>query len=423
MGREEAAEVKSVSSETAEDRSFYAPALGLWALTMVTNSLAYIFSILMGRMLGPVGFGSLSALLAFIALLESPWAAVHTVAAHHVAIAGDARRRVIYFLRRMLLASAVAGVIMAILLPLGGALLFDERPDRVRLLAIAGLTVAFSIASTAMMGDLHGSRRFLRMGGISAAAALTRLGLGAALVLAGWGVAGALLGTAGRAIVLFLGALISTGIPRKREEGPEDPRPVLREWFPVFAALGALAILTGADMLVVKARFDPVDAGHYAASALFGKVVLFLAAAAGLVLFPHASASGAGDKSRGYLLRALAFALVPAGAVLGLYLVAARPLSALVFGESFEGAASLLPLAGLAMAFAGIVQILLQYFVATRHVRHVFTLCAIVLLEPLALLLLPGTLTQVWIVVAVSTGFAALVGLLLAFRPATGQAT
>ena len=133
------------------------------------------------------------------------------------------------------------------------------------------------------------------------------------VVVAGTAVAGYRLGGAATATFLsaVVTALIAIWLIRTRlAQGAQSARPALtpflRYLWPVFVGLLGIALLTTVDLLVVRARFDPTDAGAYAAASAFARVAFFLPATILAVVFPLTAARQArGEETSDILGRSL----------------------------------------------------------------------------------------------------------------------
>jgi O-antigen/teichoic acid export membrane protein len=251
--------------------------------------------------------------------------------------------------------------------------------------------------------------------------AMMRLACGLVLFAAGAGVTGAFLGTA-----LSIGIIAAVlTMPLLRAAGPHSEhreRPLReligRAWAPV-AALALIAVLQNIDVIVVKHVADKDDAGAYAAAAVIGKGVIWVAVGLGLYLLPEAARrTRMGQDARPVLVRTLAligFVSIPA--VL-LYVVAAEPLLVAIFGQQYADGAGALPVLAIAMSLLACAYLSVQYLLALERANFLWALAAAAIAEPLLLQGVGSELTAVAVGLLVVQVCLAAVVLSLGFRSA-----
>src|SRR3954471_14277200 len=185
-------------------------------------------------------------------------------------------------------------------------------------------------------GALQGLQRYKLVGFSLVGEAIMRLLWGLVLVALGAGVTGAFLAT-----TLSIGAVAAAlTIPLLRAAGPHSEhheRPLRdligRAWGPV-AALALIAVLQNIDVIVVKHLAEKHEAGSYAAAAVIGKGIIWVAVGLGLYLLPEAARrTRMGVDARPVLVRTLVLVGCVAAPAALLYVVAAEPVLVTVFGK------------------------------------------------------------------------------------------
>ena len=354
-------------------RSDTGRAAGLAGAMMGNNLIALVTTVLFARLLGASGYGTLGALLAAFVILMVPGSALQATVAREVShelgegseVAGAGVHR---WMTHLTIALAVV-VALAVFL-------------REQIAAAIGVEVAWAAAATlptgwlwlmlsVQRGALQAVQRYRLVGLTLVGEAALRLVFGVALLLLGFGVTGAFLGTT---IALALLVVAYTFPLRRLLPAPRDPaaraavpgmrRLIARARIPVVAFV-LLAILQHVDVIIVKHVAAPDVAGAYVAASVAAKAVIWLAMGLGFYLLPEAvRRTQRGDDARPILVRTLALLAVVAVPLVAFYSVLAQPLLELVFRAGLTAGAGALPLLTAAMALLGVGYLGVQYLLA-----------------------------------------------------------
>ena len=116
-----------------------------------------------------------------------------------------------------------------------------------------------------------------------------KLFFGIALVMAGFGVSGALFGVAiGTILGLFISFIFLK--PYIKPNNPHEPDFRYSSFYsyslPVMFAMISLSIPSNLDVILAKYFFSPAEAGLYTSVSVLGKIVFFFSGAVGTVMFP-----------------------------------------------------------------------------------------------------------------------------------------
>ncbi len=335
------------------------------------NGANWVYHMVMSRALAPAGYGGLSALLGALFILTVPVTAIQMGVSASVArggrsagppsshagavplpVAGAAPfspGMLSRWLRAfLLLGLAASAVVVAFSSPLAG-LLRLESPAPV---IIVGTALISWLPLPVVRGMLQGSRRFWALGASFLAEGVLRLGLGVLLVSLGLGLKGAVaaisLASLGALVVTLRSArALSSAGPSASAAGSGD---AFRWLLPYLLAAAGMTVLTYADVVFVKTRFPPADAGIYAAASTGGKIILYATAPLAMVMLPEVvRRNGQGSRSWGVLLRTALYAAGAGGTLLAAYALAPGAIMRILFGGAYVAGAALLPLVGLGM--------------------------------------------------------------------------
>jgi O-antigen/teichoic acid export membrane protein len=376
----------------------------VFASSMIVNALNYVFHVLMTRRLGVDAYGELYALLAGLVLFSVPTSVLTMVVVRYAAEfrAVDDRARLGALAAWLIRRTTIAGVVLVGFgfLAQGPVAAYLRLGDS-RAVVATSAVLALSVIGPTVRGVLQGIEAFRPFAISALIEGCGRVVLGVGLVYAGLGVNGALLG---QACALALGLAYTWFAIRRRiprVDGPlrVDVRRLVRTTAGVAAAMLALAVLTSADLLLVKHLFSPYEAGLYSAVSLVGKVLLFVVGFLPTIVLPKATARVARGESPLAILRqaTIAIAAFCAAGLAGLYFepwLALRVMS----GTAFLSAAPYVFPYGLAMALLGAVTVVVNYKIGLHRFDFLVPLAAIAVLEVAAISLFH---TSLWDVVRI----------------------
>ena len=370
-----------------------AGALWLLAATTVANVLGFGYQLVMARLLTKEQYAILIALFGVL-ILESISSQVIQSATARLAAqyrARDEEGALHQFVRRwsIRVAIAMAGlalVVVALAGPISAALALPTFA-----VAVLGVSLFFAGMFTFALGLLQGLARFGWMGSVLIVQAGSRLVLGVAFVLLGFGVNGAFAGAAAAiAVSVLVAALPLAPLLRAArrataavELGAEETR------FFAFAAvvLLAYAALTNVDAVLAPAVLSPAEAGTYAGAVTLGKIVLFAPIALGfLVLERTARAHARGEPTERPLFVALGLVLATSGLAALAYVVAPAFFVNLVVGSQYPATVAVAPIYGIAALSNALLNLWISYFVGRGEMRVGLILALAVVVEVVLLL-------------------------------------
>ncbi len=372
-----------------------------------------LFQMLMVRALEPAAYGELAAMLNLFLLVSIPLGALGGMAAHFCAALLKEDRRAdaravplraagdLTWLALLLLGAGLAGA---------GALARFFNLSGTAPLVLTLLALVVSLYRPLFGGALTGAQAFFWATGEGVVWSLARVLFAGAFVLAGWGVAGALAGNVA-AVVLSLGfGVLGARLVYGSGAGQAPARSALYGYSLRYVlASCAYAVLSYADIAVVKHYFSGEQAGAYAIAAMVGRIAFFLPVPVASAMFPKVVSGGLSTpEARRTLVKGLVIvALITLSAAVGCTLFpqlvmriltgAWRPeLAGLVRGVVW--ALSPLPL----------VMLLMNYELAQRRFRVTWPLAACAVLFVAGTAWRHGELREVVACLAAANGLALL---------------
>jgi O-antigen/teichoic acid export membrane protein len=379
---------------------------GGWILvaTIITGILNYLANVLVARMLEPADYGVYASLVSLFVILVTVGQVLQTVVATYVARL-QAQGRVVeigsglVYLSKRMLFIGVGGTLL-LLLASRSLSAFLRFPSSLPMAVFSLLMIPGAVLPV-VNGALRGLQRFGALGG-------TQIGLGALRLATVIGLAGLGLGAAGAVASLPLASLGSLALGtffvgdvlRRRGRDTEPGLGGLLE-FSLNAALAmtCFAILVNSDVIIVKSRFSPSEAGLYSAVATLGKTIFWLSGSVAVLLLPKATERHArGQSAVGLARRSLLAVGLLCGTVVVLFFLFPLPIVRAFLGKQYAAGASFLGLYGLAVVLFSLANVWLAYCVAVQQRYYAYILLAGVLLLVSMLIMFGSSLTRVAVI-------------------------
>ncbi len=319
--------------------------------------LAYAFNLVLSRSFSPAEFGSAAALLGLVLVGSVPATAVQAVVARRAATQPGSHTDRVALGYGVWVGCAVA-LVVAAASPLISA--FLRLGSVVPVLLVAASLAPFAVTS-AGQGLLQGAERFGRLAAVFVIASALRLACGAAAVALGYGVTGAIAGTA-------LAALLSAVPAVALAVRAVDVRATLRrprghdaDLVHVVLAVGGLLVLANIDVLLGRHYLPAVAAGLYAVGALVARATYWAPQFISVSVFSRLTDP---EQRRHLLPRSLALvAGIGTAATLVTYFFASPILTA-VFGERYAALAPYLWWFALTGSIQAVAQLLIASGIA-----------------------------------------------------------
>jgi len=369
---------------------------------------------MMGRILGPVDYGTLASIFAVIYILSIvPLSSSVAVVKFVSSAKSDAEVAGIFGKIKSFIFQ-IALVLFVIYLIGSPVIAKFLHIDNLLVVALVAPYLFFSLMSLAYQSTLQGLLKFWGVVGPSLVSSVFKLVLGLLLVYLGWSVMGAMVG-------LLVAVVLSWGYVRRL--GRQIPAVKKREEFsvgvflkfsvPVLLQALAFTSLFTTDVILVKHFLSAFDAGLYAAISTLGKIIYFASQPVTSVMFPIV----AGKKSRGekyrdvFYLSLGATMAISLGIVLFYYLLPGVAIG-LLYGEEYLAAKTELVWMGMFLSVYALSYLLVNFLLSVGRTRIVILPLAAGVVQVVALMNWHGSLLEVIQVSLVVTTLMA-VGLLV----------
>lgn len=389
--------------------------------TMAANAGAYLYHLVVGRILGPSQYGELAALLSLSYILNVFAIMLQTVVTRFVAHEaaqgkyGDIRRLIVQL---SVFLVAVGGILLIALIfvaPVIATFLHIKDPLVVYFIFIG---VIMSMLSIVLASVLQGLQRFTAGMVIANITSVLRLAAGA--LAAGFGVTA----TIGAGLGAGIMTLVITFIPlrtiltTKQKASSLSVSSLFSTSLATFLTILGISVMNSQDVVLVKHFLPALASGWYGALSTMGKIIFFASSSVMYVLLPVVTErSSKGKHTKGIVYGSIGIvAALSGGITLGFFLLPELALR-LLYGTAFIAAAPYLGIFGLFSSLYTIAYTIVMALMGLGKTSAWLILIGAALVQDILLFVFHQTLTTViWTNIAVAALL--VVALLLYYRHA-----
>lgn len=337
------------------------------------NVINYIYHFVIGKLLGPAGYGELVALISLIGLLGIIPSSFNLVIIKYISSAKNKDEVVAlanWLKDRTLKIALVFFILIIAASPFIVSFLHISQIWYVFLIATAFF---FSLPSLVNRSILQGLLRFKVMIGSILIENIVKLVLAVVLILIGFGIGGAITGFMFAAVVgWYFSEIYLKYLKKERNINIPNIRPMILFALPVMVQTFAITSLYSSDVILVKHFFSSHDAGIYSAISTLGKIIFFGAGPIGMVMFPIVARRQARgeDYKRVFLYSAFATLFLSVIVLLIYWLFPSFVIRAL-YNSDFLQAEGLLVWFGLFMSLFTLCSLLINYSLSLGRTKVV----------------------------------------------------
>ena len=355
----------------------------------------FLFHIIVSRLLGPAHYGAVGSILSILSLMAVPVGAAQLAVTQ--AVIGHVNNGQSFSLSRLIwrtfLIGLAAMLAFAALTPTIDGFLHLSSPLP---LFLVGAWIPLATVAAVLQGALIGEYRFRAVAFATfVGGGPIRLLFGAGMVLAGFGVSGAVFATI-FAQAFSTGSLLFAARQKVRSQPKGSVvRTTRRDMTLSIGSIGSYTVLIGVDTFLARHFFPATVAGQYAAGAVAAHIALFVPGAIIAVTFPHlVSGEGTSIASRKAFTQALKLTVLLGVLTGGVLAVLPSLVVHVLFGSSYTGAIAIVGLLAFASAVIGTVS-LFTYFHLARRSLVALTPCLGVALTIVLISMRHQTMTSV----------------------------
>ena len=362
---------------------------------MIVNLGNYLYNLIVGRMLGPSGFADASLLVTMLLVLSFLAMTFQLTAAKFSAeMDGEESQLLVSLMSRYGL--VVGAVISLCMVLFSNQLQLFFQSQSAWMYIIFALCVPLYFLMSVGRGYVQGIRNFRQLSISYQVEMLIRLCGTVALLR---------LLDVDPAISISLGILASVALGylpiRNKRVKPISSAGRITKTLLVFATFTLVyelsqVLINNTDILLVKHYFAAEEAGLYAALAMIGRVVFFIAWMFAMILLPHVvAAEKAGKDSRTLLWKYVGYTAVLGAIITGVSYMLPELIVHILFGTAYVEIASLLWLYALATSLFAVANMFAYYFLSRSIYGPIYLTFIVGLLQIFGLVAFHDTLLQV----------------------------
>ena len=362
---------------------------------MIVNLGNYLYNLIVGRMLGPSGFADASLLVTMLLVLSFLAMTFQLTAAKFSAeMDGEESQLLVSLMSRYGL--VVGAVISLCMVLFSNQLQLFFQSQSAWMYIIFALCVPLYFLMSVGRGHVQGIRNFRLLSISYQVEMLIRLCGTVALLR---------LLDVDPAISISLGILASVALGylpiRNKRVKPISSAGRITKTLLVFATYTLVyelsqVLINNTDILLVKHYFAAEEAGLYAALAMIGRVVFFIAWMFAMILLPHVvAAEKAGKDSRSLLWKYVGYTAILGAIITGVSYILPELIVHILFGTAYVEIASLLWLYALATSLFAVANMFAYYFLSRSVYGPIYLTFIVGLLQILGLVAFHDTLLQV----------------------------
>jgi len=337
---------------------------------LVSNILAYIFHIYVGRALGPVEYGVFGALMSLFMIVAMPASAISSAITKFSAKLYSKKEygKIGMLRKKIAIRIWIYSALFFLILVLFSWIIADYlKIDSNFPVIIVGFTLIFSMILPVNRGILQGMKKFNAYSWNTIIEAASRLILVILFLLIGLKTNGALLayGLGYFISYIFIFPLIKE-IKLSGVNEDIEMKNIYRFIILVLLVNIILQLIINAPTLFIKHFFSSEFTGYWTAALTLARITLFIGSGITLVMFSEVSGIEKDDKKTKKLIFKKAFLMTLLSSILMaiIFLLIPDVLISLLYGGDFLGAVLILKYMGIAMIFVSLIQLWVNYWLA-----------------------------------------------------------
>ena len=363
---------------------------------------AFLLNLFLARTLSYENYGIYVSLLSLFTLLTIPAGSLTATIVRFAAgyFARDEIDKASTFYRKLIIIWLLSGVALSIgtfmLAPLFTSFLHINNPLYI---LIIGVCIGISYFGVVNSAYLQSMTKFLYLSVITFFGNSTRLIVGALLVLAGFGVRGALIGVFSTPfVILVLGFIPLTFLFKRQEKKIQiDMREILSYSIPVVFGLISLSLFITTDTILVKHFFSPTLAGLYGGLSIVGKVIFYFTGMIPAVMFPLiVKKHTRGEEYKRIYLMAFLLIAIPSLLVTAVYFLFPDFVVKLFLGgHAYLGIVRYLGLYGIFITIFSLLSLTVNFFLSIKKTAISYLVFLFAVIQIVLIYFLHGSFYQV----------------------------
>lgn len=310
-----------MSNKKFEKTAFY-----LFAVSIFTSGLNYLFQILSGRLLSKADYGTLNSVFSVINILTIFGVAAGLSITKDIANSGKIRGKIDY----------ISKLFAYISLPFTATVICIMKAMHFQTSVCIFSSVAICLISSTYIyyGMLQGSKMFFQLSIFNLILPVIKTVFGTILIILGAGINSAAVAMiCGSILCLIYGHAVSCKKFEYSTAAFTDVRPILSYTVFTFISTVCITVFNNIDVLIVRNYFSEYDVGIYSCSALFGKILTYIPSALTVLLVPMAAKNV--NEGKKALKKSLLYAFILSSAAGICLYILKKPIISIIMGKDY----------------------------------------------------------------------------------------
>lgn len=337
--------------------------------TNFANFAAYLYHLVIGRMLGPSSYGTVAATLATLAFFSTAFSFLGTVVIKFVSSSSEKDNGGLlgWFFEKAL----IIGLFLFVSILLFSKTLSVFLNFEIKIIYLIAPTVVVFLLNFILKSFLQGLMRFSNVVFLTNLELFGRLLLGAGLVYLGFDAFGAIWAISISSFLgVILGFLFLKDIKLKRKCQNLKVAKIFKYSIPVFLITVAGNSFMSSDVILAKHYFEAYDAGIYASLSTLSKIVFYATGPVTAVMFPLISKKY--SLNRPYIklltMSALMVAFISA-TVLFIFWLFPELMINILFGKEFLASADKLFYFGIFVFIYSLANLMISFYLSIEKTK------------------------------------------------------
>lgn len=337
------------------------------------NAVAYLYHVIVGRMLGPSSYGELSAIISVLGLLFTSFNFLGLVVVKFVSSAKESEVGFIFnwFSGKTYKAALVVSSVLVLISPFLGNFLHVANLTTI----LIGPIVFFAFVTFVYRSFAQGMLKFMTVVISTNIDLVTRLLFAVIFIYLGLSVFGAVLGIviSMAASYFYLNKSVRKYIKKGKTGDIQFASKVFKYSIPILIATLTLNSIFTTDVILVKHFFNAHDAGIYASLSTLGRIIFYGTGPISAVMFPIIAKRYSQNQSiNKVFFLSLALTLLMSFAVLFVYYLFPKIAIKILFGSGYLDGTPYLVLFGIFMTLYALSSLIFNFFLSIERTSVVY---------------------------------------------------
>ncbi|MHB8276904.1 MAG: oligosaccharide flippase family protein [Candidatus Humimicrobiaceae bacterium] len=386
----------------------------IFITSSIVNVINFFYQIIMGRILGPSGYGELTTLISLLFISGAITGTIQTSTTRYISAynaQNNAYKIKNFFIKITIRFFILSCLIFILLLLLLKPIAFFLNMQSSLPLIILGVIIIEGSLASVITGVIQGMGRFKALGFNSILGTSLKLVLGIFFIYLGFKSFGAVIGIMLSALIAYLIFFLSIkDILRLKIQSNIDSSIDIKNFYKstimILISTVLITLISYFDIVLVKHFFSPENTGYFAAASQIGRIILFFPGAIGIVIFPRFTEKfEKNERLRGTFLKSFFILLVTSIFFLVIYFFFPEIIIKIMYGTVFiNDSSKLIFLYGLFMTLIGFINLQIFYFISMKKYWYLIYLFTLFIVEIILIFNYHNTVISIlWIEILISS--------------------